>query len=216
MTNNEILALTTGPELDRAVNIYVFNDTGKTAPAFSTSDADGMKLLDKLPLFVARVDPAHPNLDHSRPWIAGTLTWEPTVKGDVTSLRVAAPTRLTALCKAALLFTLRPAKAGRAAQQATPAEAARAIAARIGTPAARRPGQLAAQNAPRPGKPGPKPRQTAPQLPERTARDPRLPPQPAIFTTAANAREPLPKRIKEFRGPTPLPVAGGQMPKAEG
>lgn len=205
MTPSDILALPPGPDLDRAVQTYVFNATGKV-PAFSTDSTTGLRLLDRLPLFVGRVDPSHPHFDPSRPWIAGTLAYEATVKGDMTSLRVAAPTMLTALTKAALLFTLRPARTQRSGPQTSPEQAARAIAARIGTPAARNPNAaipVRQDGQPR-GKSGPKPRQLAGVPPAR--------PQPSIFTNARDKRQPMPKRPESFQGPTPQPVAGGKMP----
>lgn len=138
MTTDEILSLAAGPTLDAAVHVHVFSNTGK-ASRYSTRDSAGMKVLDKLPLFVGRVSPAHPHFDVARPWIAGTLTHNPDIKGDMTALRVTAGTRLVALCKAALLVVLRPAKAERPGPRQSPADAARAVAARIGTPAARNP-----------------------------------------------------------------------------
>lgn len=138
MTSDEILALTPGPQLDAAIHLHVFSNPGK-APAYSTKDAAGMKILDRLPLFVGKLDPAHPKYDSSRPFVAGTLAHEPSLNGDVTRLRVTAPSRLVALCKAALLVVLRPAKAERPAPRQSSAEQARDIAARIGTPAARNP-----------------------------------------------------------------------------
>lgn len=184
MTPQQILALTPGPELDKAVSIYCFNSPAGKRPAYSTDDAAGMKLLDRFPLFVARVDDGHPARDPSRPFVAGTLAHEPSIRGDVTTLRVSAPTRMTALCKAALLFSLRPSQPQRGAKSS--ADQAREVAARIGTPAARRPG-----GAPK--------KLQAPRVP-----------QPSLFTTGARTREKMPTRPKAFVGPTPLPAPGGK------
>lgn len=181
MTPQDALALTPGPELDQAVNLHVFNSAAK-APAFSTSDVEGIRLLDKLPLFVARVNPSHPHFDTARPWIAGTLAFDAATKGDVTTLRVASATRLAAICKAALLVTLQPAVITRAAPT---------------SPAG---GQIPANLARLRKKPGPKPK-NQPAMPVRQA--PRLP-QPA---PAHESRPPLPKRTKAFKGPTLFPAA---------
>jgi hypothetical protein len=170
MTSAEILALPPGPELDKAVHLFVFSNDGK-ARYYSTKDADGIRLLDKLPLFVARIPDNHPNYEASRPFCAGTLIHNPDVKGDMTALRVTASTRLVALCKAALIVVLRPAKTSDR-QAATPqgssanAANARDLAARIGTPAARRGGagrilQPTARGNPR------EQRQPIPKRPER-------------------------------------------------
>lgn len=208
MTHTEILALTPGPDLDQAVHLFVFNQTGD-APRYSTDDAAGIKLLDRLPLFVARVDPSHPQLDPSRPWIAGTLAHEPAFKGDVTTLRVSAPTRLTALCKAALLVVLRPARVNTASPESSRTQA-QDVAARIGTPAARNP----RATVPTRGKPGPKPRgkakiePPAPQIRTRGAN------QPRVFVHGNEKLAPMPKRTKEFIAPQPLATIGGAQTKA--
>lgn len=172
MTTNEILALTPGPALDQAVHNFVYSNAGKCKP-YSTKDTHGIALLDRLPLFVARLPDNHPTFDPSRPFAAGTLAHNADLKGDMTALRVTAPTRLVALCKAALLVVLRPAKADRATIQQSPEAAAKAVAARIGTPAARGPGAAA-----------------------RVA-------QPTSRVHANDRRQPLPRRTERFTGPTP-------------
>lgn len=143
MNPDDILALTPGPQLDAAVHTHIFNRKGKPA-AYSTRSTDAITLIDRLPLFVARVDPAHPRFDAARPFIAGTLAHEPSVKGDVTLLRVSAATLSVALTKAALLYTFREVKAPRPART-TAADQARDIVARIGTPAARHPNNARVQ-----------------------------------------------------------------------
>lgn len=137
MNTDEILALQAGPALDQAVHSVIFGSTGKL-PAYSTREASALALMDRLPLFVGRVDASHPMFDAARPFVAGLLTYDRTLSGDVTRIRVTGPTRMVALCKAALLVALRPARQEARRPQST-ADAARELAARIGTPAARNP-----------------------------------------------------------------------------
>lgn len=134
MTTEQILALPAGPELDQAVHTAVFGGRGRLVP-YSTKDAAGLKLLDRLPLFVARIPENHPQFDPLRPFVAGTLTHHFDLKADVTTLRVTAATRLIAICKAALIIGGQPSRLERPSP--SPQEQARDIAARIGTPAAR-------------------------------------------------------------------------------
>lgn len=179
MTHENILALQPGPELDQAVHVAVFGGIGKLAP-YSTKDSAGLKVLDRLPLFIGRVDPSHPRFDASRPWVSGTLTHNAEIKGDMTALRVTAPTRGVALCKAALLVLLRPARAERPAPRQSSADAAREVAARIGTPAARNP------NRPTIPQPTARPNARARQpLPKRVERFQAPEPQPPANRTNA-------------------------------
>jgi hypothetical protein len=103
MNPQEIIALQPGPELDRAVNTVVFGQNGKTSPAYSTEPAIALRILDKLPLFVASVDPGRPGYNEEKPFVAGRLQHEQSVKGDVTVMRVTGPTLPAVLCRAALL-----------------------------------------------------------------------------------------------------------------
>ena len=130
MSIADILAIPPGLALDEAIHKYAFGLTGR-APAYSTSDADGITLLDKLPLYVARIDPPR---DASRPWIAGTMSHDPTRQIEYTTLRVAAATRMAALCKATLLVVFKPAPAVRVAP-AAPAPQPTAARRKRGRPA---------------------------------------------------------------------------------
>lgn len=207
MNPTDIIALQPGKQLDEAVHAVIFNNTGPLLP-YSTADTACVAILDRAPLFVGRVGPHHPKFDISRPWVAGTLTFDPNFKGDITSLRVTAGTRAVALCKAALIFTLKPAAEAPRRQPAqavsTPASAAaaREVARRVGTKRARNP-KAAAQEPP------PPPKRSA-----STGAKPAFnrPPQPAAFR-GGSAFAPMPKRPSKFVGPTPLPVAGSGMPK---
>ncbi len=206
MNSAEIIALPSGKPLDEAVHSYVFNNTGPVLP-YSTSDEAGIELLDRLPLFIGRVSPAHPRFDPQRAWVAGTLTHDPNFKGDITSLRVTASARMVALCKAALIFTLKPAAAPAGSQRAAPApqppsasaNEARELARRVGTKKARNP------------KAGAEP---APEKPHRSASVGAKPAfnrplQPTVFTHAGGTLKKIPPRPGKFVGGTPLPVAGG-------
>lgn len=120
MTTTEILALAPGPDLDRAVHAFVFAGEGKSG-FYSTKHLDSLKILDRIPgMFVARIDPSNPTFKPERPWISGTLAHEPTVKGDVTRLRISAPTWPIALCKAALIYTFNPPEIQKAVAVAKP------------------------------------------------------------------------------------------------
>lgn len=107
MQPDQILSLQPGHELDKAVHAVVFANDGRLFK-YSTTDSCAAKLLDRLPLFVGRVDPTHAKFDINRPWVAGTLAHDPATKGDLTVLRVTSATRMGALCKAALLLVLHP------------------------------------------------------------------------------------------------------------
>lgn len=208
MNAAEILALQSGQPLDATVHSYIFNNAGPVLP-YSTESAVALGILDRLPLFVGRVAPTHPKIDPARPWISGTLTHEPSFKGDVTALRVTGPTLAIALCKAALIFTMKPATgpAPRAAAQprSNPAseQAARDVARRVGTKRARNP-KAEPETPParnlRADKSGSKPAFNRPQ-------------QPAAHRSGGQLA-PMPKRPGKWVGPTPLPVAGSGMPKA--
>lgn len=102
MTPTEIQSMIAGPELDRAVHLHVFQAKGK-APAYSTDRQYAVGILDKLPLYVASINPGRDDFNPGKPWKAGTLQYEPSVKGDITVTQFSAPTAEIALCKAALL-----------------------------------------------------------------------------------------------------------------
>jgi len=153
MNATDVIALQPGQPLDQAVHALIFNNSGPVQP-YSTEDGAGMAILDRVPMFVGRVGLQHPKLDLNRPWVAGTLSFDPNFKGDITSLRVTAATRLVALCKAALIFTLSPAagpapRAAASQPRSNPAsqQAAKDIARRVGTKRARSP-KAAPQEAP--------------------------------------------------------------------
>lgn len=135
MNPQTILALAPGPDLDRAVNSHVFALTGD-APLFSTDETQALKLLDRLGLFVGRVSTKHPKHDIARPFVAGSLGFDPKTGAHVSLVSVTAASRSVALCKAALIVVLAPAKLDRPAREVAQ-ESARAAASRIGTPAAR-------------------------------------------------------------------------------
>lgn len=231
MNSATILALPPGPELDQAIHTFLIGGTGPVEP-YSTSDAAGAKILDRMGLFVGRVD-SGPKYTPGKPWLAGVLAYEPTVSGYVTRLSVSAPTRLSALCKAALLVLFQPAKSDRVALVRPSEQAARELAARIGTPGARNPaaGVRAAQEAAAKraadkakrdekaakkaaklaGKPYvPQPaRAEAPTPPPAPHRAPTVP-QPAVFTGERNRRAPMPTRPKEFVPPQPIDTGGSE------
>lgn len=204
MTAQEILALN-GPALDNAVHVYVMGAKGEPAP-YSTDDAVGMKLLDRLPLYVGRIDSKHPELKAERPWQAGILVHEPTVKGDVTRLRVTAPTRLAAICKAALIFVLggarvdhAPAALARATATPTraPVQTPAAAAPVEKVPAGRRNGTTATKR-----KGGKKKIAPAVNKPALHAQSPKSPYRPPV------QRPPMPPRTTKFIAPTPIAAAG--------
>lgn len=229
MNSADILALTPGTQLDQAVNAFIFGNANPT-DRFSTDDAAGAKILDRMSLFVGRID-SGPKFSPGRPWIAGVLAWEPTVSGYVTRLSVTAPTRLVALCKAALLVIFHPAKSDRAPVRVSSADAARELAARIGTPGARNPAagvraaeeaaekrraakqaqedKAARKSARMAGLPVPK-RGAVPAAPQPAPAPRRGPvvPQPAVFTGARGRRQPMPVRPKEFIGAQPIDTGG--------
>lgn len=182
MTTEQILALQPGPELDQAVHASIFGGVGKVK-AFSTKDADAITLLDKLPLYVSATAPTHPKYDPARPFHAGTLVPEATVKGDVTRLRLTAATRAVALCKAALML------AHGNVRTTAPTQPAPSLAAIVGTPAARGAARLR--------------RPAADTQPSRA--------QPRVFTQKQSERAPMPKRVTEFRGPKPVNTQGHRI-----
>jgi hypothetical protein len=102
MSPSEVLALKAGPALDKAVHKIVFGKVGR-APAYSTDDRIAITILDQLPLYVASIDPERPEYSDERPFVAGRLQHEQSVKGDITILRVSSATKALALCKAALI-----------------------------------------------------------------------------------------------------------------
>lgn len=234
MNAQTILALTPGPELDQAVNTFLFGGANPT-DKFSTDDASCAKILDRLSMFVGRID-SGPKYSPGKPWIAGVFAWEPTISGYVTRLSVTAPTRTVALCKAALLVVFQPAKSDRVASPAVPRassseQAAKELAARIGTPGARNPAagvraaqeaadKRAADRAKRDEKAARKAAKLAgvPYVPKAAQtpaseppRPPRLAPaiaQPAVFTGERGRRAPMPTRPKEFIAPQPIDTGG--------
>lgn len=109
-----------GLELDRAVHSIVFESKARKVPPYSTDTATALTILDRLPLFVASVDPSRDDFIPDKPFLAGRLQYEPSVKGDITLIRVAGATLPLALCRAALIVlgqsgTVKPAR-----QPATP------------------------------------------------------------------------------------------------
>lgn len=136
MTSAEILAIPPGPALDLAVHQYCLGGIGDPLP-YSTSEADAVKILDRLSLFVGRVSPQHSRFDPNRPYVAGTLVFDQATGGDTSRIRVTAATRMIALCKAALIVVLQPAKLDKKTAAQTAQEKARELAARVGTPGAR-------------------------------------------------------------------------------
>lgn len=106
MNSTKILALQPGIDLDQAVMRAVWGDklTPADDGAYSTDPVFAIRLLSRLPLFVARVDPP---ADKERPWTAGQLTHAESGQMDYTTLRVSASTMAVALCKAALLVVAR-------------------------------------------------------------------------------------------------------------
>jgi hypothetical protein len=102
MNATEIIALQVGAPLDNAVHVRVFGLKGK-APPYSTDDATALQILDRVPLFVASIDPDKPDYSAERPFVAGRLQHENSVKGDITILRVTGATKAIALCRAALI-----------------------------------------------------------------------------------------------------------------
>lgn len=228
MTADEILALTPGEQLDQAIHTYVFGGSGPLMK-YSTNDADGARIMDKLPLFVGRIE-GGARYNPVRPWIAGVMSSDGAANAYVTRLTVAAPTRLIALSKAALLVIFQPAKSNQGAPRVTSEQAAKAIAARIGTPGARSPaaGAAAAQKAAekraadqltREVKAAKKAAKLAgiPYVPrtatevQDAARRPSAPQtvsQPAVFTGERSRRAPMPTRVKEFIPPQPIDTGG--------
>jgi hypothetical protein len=238
MNANDILALPPGPALDQAVHQFIFGGVGPTVP-YSTDDREAAKIFDRMALFVGRVD-SGPKYNAGRPWIAGVLAHEPSVNGYVTRLSVTAPSRLIALCKAALLVMFQPAKSDRGASPAAPRassseQAAKELAARIGTPGARNPAagiraakeaadKRAADRIKRDEKAAKKAAKLAgvpyvsnprkaqrEEPPERPARvAPAHVQQPAVFTGERGRRTPMPRRPKEFIAPQPIDTGGNE------
>lgn len=209
MTTQDILALSPGAPLDQAVHQFVFGETGK-APAYSTDEATALRLLDRLPMFVGRVPADYPKQDPARPFVAGTLRFEPAISGEAAGLRVSAASRAVAICKAALLVIFQPAKtnAGRqpgaasiTVQTQTPAQE---LAARVGTPAARGPLAAAAAAAQKQRKAAAKaPRgkvkigggvASAPVRAPAVAQNPPRRNQPGVFVHAREQLKPMPPR----------------------
>ena len=235
MNPQDILALPPGPALDAAIHQFLFGGVGPVV-AYSTDDREGAKIFDRMALFVGRVD-SGPKYNAGRPWIAGVFAYENSVNGYVTRLSVTAPTRLIALCKAALLVLFQPAKSDRVASPAAPRassseQAAKELAARIGTPGARNPAagvraakeaadKRAADKARRDEKAAKKAAKLAgrpyvPQAPAAPVQEPARPlrtaptiAQPAVFTGERGRRAPMPTRPKEFIAPQPIDTGGG-------
>lgn len=107
MTTEEILSLTAGPLLDRAVHESLLKGQGKLEK-FSTSDTASVRLLERVPMYVSRVPGDSPNFKAEKPWMAGLLKFNAASNSYQTTLSVTAATRAIAICKAALLITLHP------------------------------------------------------------------------------------------------------------
>lgn len=131
----DIIALQPGPALDSAVHLHVFAQKDSPAPLYSFNDAAAITILDRLPLYVGRVEPTS---DPARPWSAGILAHDPAGKMDYTALRVLAPTKAVALCKAALLHMFRDGGRPAVAKGANH-ESAESAVARVGTARANNP-----------------------------------------------------------------------------
>lgn len=197
MTTSEVLALPPGPAMDAAVHRLVFRDvvslTDIMPPAYSTDDAAGMAILDQLPLFVGRLPASHPGFNAARPWVAGTLSFAPSLQTDAATLRVVSVTRLGALCKAALVSVLQSAAGSPETAIPAPLEA---MPPDPPLPASRpkkrgRPAKAVATPALQPVNPVVAPAPARPAVH-----------QPRIFTNAKFP--PLPKR-KPFVGQIPMP-----------
>jgi hypothetical protein len=193
ITTKEILALSPGPELDAAVHQHVYQATG-LAPAYSQQDTEGLKLLEKHALFVGRIDAQHPAYSPEKPWCAGTLAHSTQAAGDITTLRVVSSTRLSALCKAALIVATQPtgAKPPPLPSRAPKPTPATKEPAPVATPAAQRQPKKAA---PAPAKAAKQPTPTRPPVKPHPAQ----PGQPRVFLNRANL-PPMPKR-KPFAMP---------------
>jgi hypothetical protein len=127
MNISDVLALQAGTALDAAIDSIVYGNAAPSSPvaipSYSLDDALALRLVDKCRLFVARIEPA---MDKERPFVSGQLTHDPQLSRDVTVLRVSAPTMAIALCKAALLVTLKAQETKRQAIQSSNAVAASA------------------------------------------------------------------------------------------
>ncbi len=113
------MAMQAGHELDRAVHLTVFGNAAGKIPAYSTDEKVAMRLLDRLPLFVASLSPDHGKFDPQRPFVAGQLIWNGSLGADASRLRVTSSDKLVALCKAALLLVSQRTKAPGAAPAQT-------------------------------------------------------------------------------------------------
>lgn len=109
MNAQQIMAMKAGPQLDRAVHEAV-GATGKP-PAYSSDMEHATTLLVRYSLFCAAIDRASAEYNAERPFVAGTLAFRPDIRGEVTVLRVVAPTPELAICKAALVVATRPIRA---------------------------------------------------------------------------------------------------------
>lgn len=187
MNPSEILALQPGPGLDKAVHNHVFNKTGK-APAYSTDDSAALLILDKIPLFVASVDPDKPDYNAAKPYVAGRLQHERSVQGDITILRVVGATKAVTLCKAALLAL---AKMGPIRDADDPPTMAKRIRDQVALRRGKQPAKRISN---------PKGRQPIPLR--------KMLPQPAAGVTKNMQRMPLPKR-------KPFVAAAAQQPREE-
>jgi hypothetical protein len=201
MNSTEILALPAGPALDEAVQRAIWGDTLTPADqgTYSTDDAQAIRLLSRLPLFVARVDPPG---DRDRPWTAGQLTHGENGTIDYTSLRVSAPTLPLAICKAALLVCGRTAAAKFVppAPKAPKPKAEKPAALPVTAPTGYRGLKSKRVAADRAAKKGA--RLAAPAKPAPTPAAPTGPAQPRIFLRRASERPAIPQR-REIAIPQP-------------
>lgn len=106
MTPQEIANMPAGRSLDQAVHTTIMQLDGE-APAYSTDEAAALQILTRCPLFCCSIDPSRPEYSAARPYAAGRLQFEQSVKGDITVLRISAATLPLALSKAALLTALK-------------------------------------------------------------------------------------------------------------
>lgn len=191
MNTNDVLALAPGPALDEAVHRHVYGESGhEPAPAFSTDFAAGALLLDRLPLFVARVEKPK---DPAKPWIAGTIAPDMEATSWRTTLTVSGPTMLGVLCRAALLVALKSPPIVAAEPKSGPVvvKPAAAMMTRRGDPAGAR---LLPNRKANGSKVPVKAPDRAPVPAKATQRPIPAIRQPSIFLGARSKLAPLPKR----------------------
>lgn len=103
----EILAMQSGPELDKMVHVVALHRPGK-APLYSTTPAIAAELINQLPIGVARLSPQSVGFKPDRPFVAVTLEKNAKDGTYLSTTSVTAATLPLALCKMALLFAIAP------------------------------------------------------------------------------------------------------------